>query len=108
MTIRKKVASSTTNPPKDKGKDMDFRTQYKIVYQSFLERPKTMLDVFLQTGVLRANICRYVADMEDRGIIQLLYKKEDSHTKFRAGYYTTDKALFQKIKDKQYNLWEDR
>ncbi len=80
MDIRKKVASSTTNSPKDKGKDIDFRTQYQIVYQSFLERPKTMLDVFLQTGVLRANICRYVADMEDRGIIQLLYKKEDSHT----------------------------
>ncbi len=80
MDIRKKVASSTTNSPKDKGKDIDFRTQYQIVYQSFLERPKSMLDVFLQTGVLRANICRYVADMEDRGIIQLLYKKEDSHT----------------------------
>ena len=106
MTQRKKATEAA--PHTNRGKDMDFRTQYQIVYQSFLERPKTMLDVFLQTGILRANICRYVADMEDRGIIQLLYKKEDSHTKFRAGYYTTDKALFRKVKDKQYNLWEDR
>lgn len=106
MTIRKKVASSTTNSPKDKGKDMDFRTQHQIVYQSFKEQPKTMLDVFLETEILRANICRYVADMEDKGIIQLLYRKEDIHTRFKAGYYTTNKELFRKVKDKQYNLWE--
>lgn len=105
MDIRKKATEAA--PHTNRGKDMDFRTQYQIVYQSFLERPKTMLDVFLQTGILRANVCRYVADMEDKGIIQLLYKKEDVHTKAKAGYYTTDKALFKQIKDKQYNLWED-
>lgn len=105
MTKKKKATEAA--PHTNRGKDMDFRTQYQIVYQSFLERPKTMLDVFLQTGILRANVCRYVADMEDKGIIQLLYKKEDVHTKAKAGYYTTDKALFKQIKDKQYNLWED-
>ena len=105
MDVRKK-ATEAANPQYHKGKDIDFRTQYQIVYQSFLERPKTMLDVFLQTGILRANVCRYVADMEDKGIIQLLYKKEDIHTRFKAGYYTTNKELFRKVKDKQYNLWE--
>jgi hypothetical protein len=91
----------------DIDKDSDLRTQYKIVYQSFKERPKTMLDVSLETGILRANICRYVADMENKGIIQLLYKTDDEHTKFTAGYYTTDKSLFREKDDKQLKLWED-
>ena len=88
-------------------KSSDYFSQYKIVYQSFRERPKTMLDVSLQTGILRANICRYVADMENKGIIRLLYKTDDEHTKFTAGYYTTDKSLFQGKDDKQLKLWED-
>lgn len=86
-------------------KNSDLRTQYKIVYQSFRERPKTMLDVSLETGILRANICRYVADMENKGIIQLLYKIDDEHTKFTAGYYTTDKSLFREKDDKQLKIW---
>lgn len=91
----------------DNDKDSDLRTQYKIAYQSFREQPKTMLDVSLETGILRANICRYVADMKNKGIIQLLYKTEDEHTKFTAGYYTTDKSLFREKDDKQLKLWED-
>ena len=106
MDIRKKVASSTTNLPNDKGKDMNFHSQYQLVYQSFKEKPKTMLDVFIETGILRANICRYVAGMKEKGIIQLLYKKDDKHTKSKAGYYTTDKTLFHKVDNKQYNTQE--
>ena len=106
MNIKEKAASSATNPMNYGCKDRDFCTQYQIVYQSFAERPKTMLDVFLETGILRANICRYVADMEGKGLIQMLYKMDDRHTKFKAGYYTTDKALFHAIDDKQLKLWE--
>ena len=106
MDIKEKAASSATNPMNYGCKDSDFRTQYQIVYQSFAERPKTMLDVFLETGILRANICRYVADMEDKGLIQLLYKKDDRHTRNKAGYYTTDKSLFRAVDDKQLKLWE--
>lgn len=79
MDIRqKKAASSATQFPNDKGKDSDFGSQYQIVYQCFKERPKSMLDVFLETGILRANICRYVADMENKGLIQRLYKAEEN------------------------------
>lgn len=106
MTTRKKAASLAANLSNDNGKDNKFQAQYQIVYQSFKERPKTMLDVSLETGVLRANICRYVADIEDKGLIQLLYKTEDKHTKFTAGYYTTDKNLFHKEDNQQLNLWE--
>lgn len=89
-------------------KNREFRAQYQIVYQSFKECPKTMLDVSLETGILRANICRYVADMENKGVIQLLYKSEDEHTRFTAGYYTTDKTLFRQEDNQQLNLWEDK
>lgn len=104
---QKKRATEAAHLNFNGGKDNDFVAQYKVVYQSFMERPKTMLDVFLETGILRANICRYVADMEEKGLIQLLYKMDDEHTKYKAGYYTTNIALFRKAKnDKQLNLWE--
>lgn len=106
MDTKRKAASSATPFMDFTCKDKDFRTQYQIVYQSFSERPKTMLDVFLETGILRANICRYVADMKDKGLIQMLYKMDDAHTRCKAGYYTTDKALFHEVDDKQLKLWE--
>ena len=105
--MRKKEKATAVAPLNFNGsKDTDFLAQYQAVYQSFMEKPKTMLDVFLETGILRANICRYVADMENKGLIQLLYKMDDKHTKCKAGYYTTNKALFHKIDDKQLKLWE--
>lgn len=45
MNTRKKAAIMATDPLNDKDKDSGFRSQYQIVYQSFKERPKTMLDV---------------------------------------------------------------
>lgn len=106
MDKRKKAASTTTHSLNKHDKGNEFQTQYQIVYQSFKEHPKTMLDVSLETGILRANICRYVADMEEKGLIQLLYKSEDEHTKTKAGYYTTDKAIFRKSNNNQPKLWE--
>ena len=106
MEEKKKGNPKITHSFNTHDKGNEFRAQYQIVYQSFKEHPKTMLDVSLETGILRANICRYVADMEDKGLIQLLYKMEDEHTRFTAGYYTTDKDLFRKEDSQQLNLWE--
>lgn len=75
MDKRKKAASTTTHSLNKHDKGNEFQTQYQIVYQSFKEHPKTMLDVSLETGILRANICRYVADMEDKGLIQFLIRQ---------------------------------
>lgn len=108
MTGQKKGSHKAAPLSESHDKNREFRTQYQIVYQSFKECPKTMLDVSLETGILRANICRYVADMENKGVIQLLYKSEDEHTRFTAGYYTTDKTLFRQEDNQQLNLWEDK
>ena len=75
-------------------KDKNFIPQYQTVFNSFKERPKTMLQVSIDTGILRANICRYIADMEERGIIQCLYKKLCPYTQYKAGFYSTNKDLF--------------
>lgn len=108
MTGQKKGSHKAAPLSESHDKNREFRAQYQIVYQSFKECPKTMLDVSLETGILRANICRYVAEMENKGVIQLLYKSEDEHTRFTAGYYTTDKTLFRQEDNQQLNLWEDK
>jgi len=92
--------------PETQCKDTHFISQYKTVYQSFLERPKTMLQVSIETGILRANICRYIADMEDKGLIQVIRKGYCPYTKFRAGFYSTDEALFKKPDVSQLNLFD--
>lgn len=69
-------------------------TQYERVFRALHERPRTMLDLFFATGILRANVCRYVALMKKRGEVQELYKARDRYTKHMAGYYSTDKRLF--------------
>jgi hypothetical protein len=107
MDKRKKAASTTANLPINKSKDTDFRTQYQKVYQSFKERPKTMLQVFIETGILRANICRYVADMENKGHIQVIRKGYCPYTHAVAGFYSTDEALFTKPIVSQLNLFDD-
>jgi hypothetical protein len=89
-----------------KCKDNYFISQYQIVYKSFKERPKTMLEVSIDTGILRANICRYIAEMEEKGQIQVVRKGYCPYTHFIAGFYSTDEALFTKSDVKQLNLFD--
>lgn len=105
MDKRKKATFTATHSLYNQDKGNRFRAQNQIVYQHFKERPKTKLDVPLETGILRSNICRYVADMEDKGLIQLLYKTEDRHTKSTAGYYTTDNELFHQVDNPELKLF---
>jgi hypothetical protein len=98
---------ATTGRQKNHDKDNYFATQYKIVYQSFLEQPKTMLQASIETGILRANICRYVADMEDKGLVQMIRKGLCPYTHFRAGFYSTDEALFTEADVRQLYLFDN-
>jgi hypothetical protein len=93
--------------PETHNKDNHFVSQYQTVYHSFKERPKTMLQVSIETGILRANICRYIADMEEKGHIQIIRKGYCPYTHFTAGFYSTDAALFTKSNVQQLNLFDD-
>lgn len=83
----KKNFTGRPNQPKD----TKFRTQKQAVFHAFSKHPKTMLMVAVETGVLRASICRYVAKFEKQNRIKLMYKKLCPLTKCRAGFYYTGK-----------------
>jgi len=75
-------------------KDNKYLRQMQIVYNAFRIRPATMLMISVETGILRANICRYVSKYRKQGKIMLLHKTICPITKARAGFYTTDENLF--------------
>jgi hypothetical protein len=102
----KEKATITAAAIETQSKDNHFVSQYQTVYQSFKERPKTMLQVSIETGILRANICWYIAEMEDKGYIQVIRKGLCPFTHFCAGFYSTDEALFTKPDALQLNLFD--
>ncbi len=75
-------------------KDKHFEVQMKRVSAAFKRKPSTMLMVSIETGILRANICRYIAKWQKQGSIHLLKQGLCKVSKHRAGYYTTDTNLF--------------
>lgn len=93
------MESNQLNSPKvfshkGQGKDKHFEVQMKRVFAAFKRKPSTMLMVSIETGILRANICRYVAKWQKSNSIHLLKQGLCKVSKHRAGYYTTDTNLF--------------
>jgi len=96
------MESNQLNSPKfflDKGKDKctHFQAQMKRVFEALNGQPKTMLMVSIETGILRANICRYVAEWEKQNRIRIVWKGICPISKHRAGFYTTNPELFHTI-----------
>jgi len=79
---------------KRQGKDKHFEVQMKRVFAAFKRKPSTMLMVFIETGILRGNICCYVVKWQKSNNIHLLKQGLCKASKHRAGYYTTDTNLF--------------
>ena len=79
---------------KGQGKDKHFQGQTQRVFTAFLRHPKTMLAVSIETGILRANICRYVAEWKKENRICIVRKGICPISKHRAGFYTTNPELF--------------
>ena len=53
-----------------------------------------MLSVSVETGILRANICRYVAEWKKEKKIKLVKFGICPISKHRAGFYTTNQERF--------------
>jgi hypothetical protein len=90
---------SHLNTPLHKGpiKNKSFIRQIQKVFIAFHREPKTMLMVSIETGILRANICRYVAELGKQNRICIVRKGICPITKHRAGFYTTNPELFPSI-----------
>lgn len=73
------------------------RTQLQIVRENFSISPRTRLMVARETGIERANICRYVAMLDEDGLIQVNRKGFCRETGHRAEYLTTDQKLFKAV-----------
>lgn len=82
---------------KRQGKGKYFEVQMKRVFAAIYRQPKTMLMVSIETGILRANICRYVAEWEKENRICIVRKGICPISKHRAGFYTTNPDLFPAI-----------
>ncbi len=64
-TKRKAAPSGNGNPMcLSQDKDKQILGQYQTTYLAFHSSPKTMLQVSNETGIRRANICRYVAKIK--------------------------------------------
>ena len=83
---------------KRQGKYKKKFNQLQIVYRAFYSQPKTMLMVSFETGILRANICRYVAKMRKNNIIRPVKTGLCRLSKYRAVYYTTNPEYFETLK----------
>jgi hypothetical protein len=93
------MENNQLNSPKHKGrsKGKKFVPQMQRVFAAFSRQPKTMLMVSIETGILRANICRYVAKWEKENRIGIVRKSICPISKHRAGFYTTNPELFPSI-----------
>jgi len=52
--------------------DRQFEPQLKRTFEAFFTTPKTMLMVEVETGILRPNICRYVATWKKEKRIEIV------------------------------------
>ena len=73
------MESNQLNSPKvfshkGQGKDKHFSTQMPKVFAAFHSQPKTMLMASVETNILRANICRYVAKWRKDNRITVVLK----------------------------------
>jgi hypothetical protein len=106
--VAKRKATVAANSFDKRSKDTHFRSQYQTVYQSFQEKPKTMFQVEIETGVPRPYVCRYVDAMRKEGLTQEVKKGRCPISKWdKVGFYSTDPALFNKLDTTQLNLFDD-
>tara|TARA_R110002096_G_scaffold114977_4_gene249149 strand:- start:1637 stop:1951 length:315 start_codon:yes stop_codon:yes gene_type:complete len=89
---------------KGQDKSTHCQAQKKRVFEALYRQHKTILMVFVETGILRANICRYVAQWEKQNCIRIVRKGICPISKHRAGFYTVKPELYQAIVKPSYTV----
>lgn len=75
-------------------KDSKRKVQTKKTFEAFGKEPKTMLQVAKLTGILRGNICRYVAHFRKHGKIVEVKTGACPVSHHSAMFYSTDPKYF--------------
>ena len=86
------MESTNNNNPlhKRRGKDTDFKSQLKTIFQYLQNHIATASMVSAATGIPQKNICRYKRDLEKAGRLWEIEKKPCKQTGFKAWYLTTN------------------
>ena len=92
LPINKKTPEQQQQGVISSHKNNHFATQNQRLSYAFSEAPKTMLQVSFETGILRANICRYIKEWREQNSIFLIKKNICPVSKHRAGFYSTHKG----------------
>ena len=78
-------------------KDKQFKAQLQKVYNALKEKPMTMKETDIYTGVMRENICRYIDELFEQGKIAILRKRKCTVTGYPyVNEYTSNPHLFPK------------
>jgi hypothetical protein len=91
---------------KGHSKDNNFKNQFLRSFEGFLRQPMTMKELSVAIGIDRANLCRYVRQMQCEGTIAIVKRTYCSITKHLANKYTTNPELFPK--NLQLSLFDAR
>lgn len=83
--------------------DHDNNNQLAIVYNAFYHGPKTMYEVDVETGIERANICRYVSTLRESDRIFVVGKRRCKVSGHYAFELSTNPEL--KPEDNQFKLF---
>lgn len=75
------------NAPNKSNTKVRIYSQLRKVREYFLSIDGTMLDCSFATGILRANICRYIPHLIDEGCIVKKRRGIDNTTKCGAWFY---------------------
>lgn len=89
------MENHNNNPHKRQSKDTQFKAQLRRVYDALSEKPMTMKEADVYTGVMRENICRYVSELMESGLIAIRKKRRCSVTGHsNVNEYTGNPDLF--------------
>jgi hypothetical protein len=88
-------------------KDTKHLADYKKVYEYFKQRPATMFQCEIDTGIPRPYVCWYVRSLRKNKDIQIVKLGRCPVSKYKGvQYLTTDRTLFKSV-IKQPSLFDE-
>jgi hypothetical protein len=89
----------------EQSKNTKFQAQLTKVYNAFKEKPMTMLEADLISGIMRSNICWYIDDLIEQGRIAMVRKRKCTITGRIVKEFTSNPDLFPK--SNQLSLFDE-
>jgi hypothetical protein len=83
------MESYNNNPDKNQGE----YTQIKVVFKAFYEKPRTMKEVFIHTGILREFVCWHCRELRLSGHLHFLKKRKCTITGEWVKEFTTNEKF---------------